>query len=48
MIYFRLEIANSRDTNTIKTFIWRYVKKGNYICTDGSPSYDYFDEPDSN
>ena len=44
---FRLEIANSRDTNTIKAFISRHVKKGNKICTDGWPSYDYLDEPDS-
>ena len=32
---FRLEIANSRDTNTIKAFISRHVKKGNKIYTDG-------------
>ena len=44
---FRLEIANSRDTNTIKAFISRHVKKGNKIFTDGWPSYDYLDEHDS-
>ena len=44
---FRLEIANSRDTNTIKAFISWHVKKGNKICTDGWPSYDYLNEPDS-
>ena len=44
---FRLEIANSRDTNTIKAFISRHFKKGKKIYTAGRPYYDYLEEPDS-
>ena len=44
---FRIEPTYERTTENIKKFIGAYINTGNYIITDGFPSYDYLDQPGS-
>jgi len=44
---FRIEASYNRDMETLREFINAYVKKGNYIITDGWPAYSFLDHPDS-
>ena len=41
---FRIDFAATRDTDSIKAFISKHVKKGNNICTDGWSGYNYLDQ----
>ena len=44
---FRIEATFSRDTETIKKFINKFIEKGNTIITDHWMSYNYLDAANS-
>ena len=44
---FRVVCSYNRDANVIKSFIEKYIPKGNHIIHDGWPAYSFLNNPNS-
>ena len=44
---FRIVVSKSRETDVVKSFYYRYIRKCNHIVTDGFNSYNFWNNINS-